>query len=89
MKPDDAGRDENEFDVKTNIEFSGVHRRKCPEVEVGDKVWSFRKKKQGEAEGMINFEEGAKTVKEITKSLGQTYYKLDDERVPTPGPTHT
>ena len=36
----------------------------------------------GEKERMGNFEEGHKTVKEITKSLGQTYYKLDEEEVP-------
>ena len=36
----------------------------------------------GEKERLGNYEEGTKTVKEITKSLGQTYYKLDEEKIP-------
>ncbi len=31
---------------------------------------------------MGNFEEGTKKVKEITKIPGQTYYKLDEEKIP-------
>ncbi len=30
---------------------------------------------------MGNFEEGTKMVKEIVKSLGQTYYKQDEENI--------
>jgi hypothetical protein len=48
--PDDVGREEYEFDAKTNLEISAVHRRKYSEVEVGDKVRSFRNKKVGEKE---------------------------------------
>ena len=36
MKPDDAGREEYEFDVKTNLEINAARRRKYPEIEVGD-----------------------------------------------------
>ncbi len=50
MIPDDVGREEYEFDAKTNLEISAVHRRKYSEVEVGDKVRSFRNKKVGEKE---------------------------------------
>ena len=81
MTPENATKPEYEYDAKTNLEINAVHRRKYPEIEVGDKVRSFRKK-VGEKERMGNFEEGHKTAKEITKSLGQTYYKLDEEEIP-------
>jgi hypothetical protein len=47
---------------------------------VGDIVRSYRKKKVGEKERHGNFEEGTKKVTAITESLGQKFYKLDNER---------
>ena len=58
-----------------------MHRRKYPEIEVGDTVRSFRKKKAGEKERLGNFEDGTKKVRQISKSLGQTFYKLDAEEI--------
>ena len=81
MKPVEAEQPENEFDVKTNLEINARHNRKYPDIEVGDKVRTFRKKKVGEWERMGNFAEGNKTVMEITKSLGQTLYKLAGESI--------
>ena len=81
MTPADATKEENEFDVKTNLEINAVHRRKYPEVEVGDAVRSFRKKKVGEKERMGHYEEGTKTVRQISRSLVQTFYKLDAEEI--------
>ena len=71
MKPVEAEKPENEFDVKTNLEINAVHRRKYPDIEVGDEVRTYRKKKFGDKERMGNFAEGNRKVKEITKSLGQ------------------
>ena len=76
MKPIEAEQPENEFDVKTNLEINAIHRRKYPDIEVGDQVRTFRKKKVGEKERMGNFAKGNKTVTSITKSLGQTFYKV-------------
>ena len=46
---------------------------------MGDTVRSYRKKKVGEKERHGNFEEGTKKVTAITKSMGQKFYKLDNE----------
>jgi hypothetical protein len=80
VTPTEATKPENEFDVKTNLEINATHRRKYPEIEVGDIVRSYRKKKVGEKERHGNFEEGTKKVKAITESLGQKFYKLDNEQ---------
>ena len=79
MEPTEAEKPENEFDVKTNLEINAIHRRKYPDIEVGDEVRTYRKKKQGDKERMGNFEEGKRTVKSITKSLGQKFYKLNGD----------
>ena len=76
MKPVEAEKPENEFDVKTNLEINAIHRRKYPLIEVGDTVRTYRKKKFGDKERMGNFHEGTRTVEEVSKSLGQTVYKL-------------
>ena len=79
MKPVEAEKPENEFDVKTNLEINAIHRRKYPVIEVGDEVRTYRKKKMGDKERMGNFEEGIRKVKEITTSLGQKFYKLSGD----------
>jgi hypothetical protein len=79
MKPVEAEKPENEFDVKTNLEINAIHRRKYPDIEVGDEVRTYRKKKMGDKERMGNFEEGRRTVETITKSLGQKFYKLSGD----------
>ncbi len=68
MKPVEAEKPENEFDVKTNLEVNAIHRRRYPDIGVGDKARAFRKKKVNDKERMENFAEGNKTVMEITKS---------------------
>ena len=50
-----------------------------PVLEIGDVVRSFRKRKNNEKERVGDYEPGTKKVTGITKSLGQTYYKLDAE----------
>ncbi len=82
MKPVEAEKPANEFDVKTNLEINARHNRKYPDIEVGDKVRTFRKEKEGEKERMENFAQGNKTVAAITKSLGQTFYKVVGESIP-------
>ena len=79
MKPVEAEKPENEFDVKTNLEINAIHRRKYPVIEVGDEVRTYRKKKQGDKERMGNFEEGKRKVEKITTSLGQKFYKLSGD----------
>ena len=67
--------------MKTNLEINTIHRRKYPVIGVGDEVRTFRKKKAGDKERMGTFAEGNKEVKAITKSLGQSFYKLSDDPI--------
>ena len=60
VKPDEAAKPENEFEVKTNLEINARHQRKNPVLEVGDVVRSFRKKKTGEKERLGDYEPGTK-----------------------------
>ena len=41
MKPEDAEKPENEFDVKTNLQINAAHRRKSPDIEVVGEVIPF------------------------------------------------
>ena len=82
MKPVDAENSENEFHVKTNLEINAIHRRKYPDIEKGDEVRTFRKKKVGEKERMGNFAKGNKTVTDVSTSLGQKFYKVAGVAVP-------
>ena len=79
MKPVEAEKPENEFDVKTNLEINAIHRRKYPVIEVGYEVRTYRKKKMGDKERMGNFEKGNRKVKTIKTSLGQKFYKLEGD----------
>jgi hypothetical protein len=45
MTPENAEMPEKEYDVKMNLEINAIHRRRYPEIEVGDEVRSFRRKK--------------------------------------------
>ncbi len=45
MKPVEAEKPENEFDVKTNLEINAIHRRKYPVIEEGDEVRTYRGRK--------------------------------------------
>ena len=51
VKPVEAGKPENEFDVKTNLEINAIQRRRYPVIGVGDEVRTYTKKKMGDRSG--------------------------------------
>jgi hypothetical protein len=44
MTPNDARKDKNILEVKNNLELHRVHKRKYPDISVGDRVKIYTKK---------------------------------------------
>ena len=73
--PDQARQPKNELNVRLNLELNRVTKRKYPNIEVGDKVRIYRKRK--------NFEKGVRvpvwsepiyTMEKVEDSMGQKLY---------------
>ena len=77
MTPSKARKDENELKARVNVAMKARKNRIYPELSVGDKVKIKRKRAITEKERSSHFLKGEYTVEEITKSLGQTYFKLE------------
>ena len=78
MTPKEARKKENELKARVNVAMKARKDKLYPEINVGDKVKIIRKKAITEKERTSNFLKGEYTVEEITKSLGQTYFKMAD-----------
>ena len=78
MTPKKARSKENELKARINVAMKARKEKIYPELKVGDKVKIVRKKAITEKERTSNFLQGEYTVEEITKSLGQTYFKMTD-----------
>ena len=78
MTPKEARKKENELKARVNVAMKARKDKIYPEIKVGDKVKIIRKKAITEKERTSNFLKGEYTVEEITKSLGQTYFKMAD-----------
>ena len=78
MTPSKARKNENEFRTRMNVSMKARKDRIYPELKVGDKVKIMRKKAITEQERTSNFLKGEYTVEEISKSLGQSYFKITD-----------
>ena len=78
MTPNEARKEKNELKAKMNVSSQARKDKLYPEIKVGDKVKIVRKKAITEKERTSNLLRGEYTVEEITKSLGQTYFKMTD-----------
>ena len=79
MTPDDAVKPENEYDVKTNLEIKAKHDLKYPVIQVGDTVRAFKKRPKFSKERIGDYEDGTRKVMAISTSMGQKFYKLDND----------
>ena len=79
MTPDDAVKPENEYDVKTNLEIKAKHDLKYPVIEVDDVVRAFKKRPKFSKERVGDYEDGTRKVMAISTSMGQKFYKLDND----------
>ena len=79
MTPDDAVKPENEYDVKTNLEIKAKHDLKYPVLDIGDTVRAFKKRPKFSKERIGDYEDGTRKVEGISTSMGQKFYKLDND----------
>ena len=75
--PKEARKPSNQFVVRLNIASSGKRNRIYPEIDKGDEVKIFRKRKQNEKERISNWSQNRYTVEKIEKRFGQHYYYVE------------
>ena len=78
MTPNEARKEENDVDVRTNLEIQRISTRKYPELKVGDKVRIYKKRKAIDKERVGVWEEGYRRITNIIESHGQKLYKVDN-----------
>ena len=70
----EARKPSNELSVRLNIASSGKRNRIYPDLDKGDEVKIFRKRKPNEKERISNWSQIRYTVEKIEKRLEQNYY---------------
>ena len=78
----EAAKPENWLEVHTNMEIQARHRRKYPEIQVGDEVKVYKQKSVHTKEVVSDYPNNPVKVKKITKSLGQTFYEVEGDTFP-------
>ena len=79
MSPNEARKDENDFEVRTNLEIQGVSTIKYPELKVGYKVRIYKKKREVfDKERVGVWEDGYRRITQIIESHGQKLYNVDN-----------
>ena len=78
MTAEEATKPENEAEVKTQLAMHAVHKRKYPDLNVGDRVLRFKKKHTFAKERQSTWENGHREIEAIEEKHGQAFYKLDN-----------
>ena len=78
----EAAKPENWFEVHTNLEIQARHRRKYPEIQVGDEVKVYKQRSVHDTDVISDYPNAPLNVKRITKSLGQTFYHVETKTHP-------
>ena len=74
MTPKEARKPTNTFKVKLNLSSKARRNRIYPEVDKGDDVKIFRKRKPNEKERVGNWSQDVYTTESIDKRVGQDCY---------------
>ena len=82
LTPDKARDDKNLLTVKANLELHSNHKRKYPNIDVGDTVRIYMKKKNFQKERVPVWSEATYTVEEITENFNQKFYHLSSKTKP-------
>ena len=80
--PKEARKPSNELSVRLNIASSGKRNRIYPDLDKGDEVKIFRKRKPNEKERVGNFSKDVYTIERIEKKLSQSYYYVEGQTRP-------
>ena len=82
MTPNDARAKKNLLEVKTNLELNRISKRKYPEINVGDSVRIYTKKKNFQKERVPVWSDNVYKVDEITENFKQQFYHLEGREKP-------
>ena len=82
MTPADARKPENIFEVKSNLEMHRVKKRRYKDVNVGDDVRVYTKKKNFQKERVGVWSENKYKVIKIEESHGQKFYYTEGRERP-------
>jgi hypothetical protein len=82
MTPERARDKKNSMDVKLNLEIHKVKNRKYPELDVGDHVRIYTKKKNFQKERVSIWSENVYEVEEITENYNQKFYHVKGKDKP-------
>lgn len=82
MTPNDAKKPSNIFEVKTNLEIHRIKKRVYPDVEEGDQVRVYTKKKNFQKERVPIWSENKYKIQKIESSYGQKFYYLEGRERP-------
>ena len=72
--PKEARKPRNQFAVRLSFSSSSKRSRIYPEIDKGDEVKIFRKRKPNEKERIGNFSRNVYTIERIEKKLCQSHY---------------
>ena len=75
--PKEARKPSNELSVRLNIASSGKRNRIYPDLDKGDEVKIFRKRKPNEKERVGNWSKNTYTVERVEKKLSQSHYYVE------------
>ena len=75
--PKDARKPSNQFKVKVNLTMKGKKNRVYPDLDVGDEVKIFRKRKPNEKERASNWSQNIYTIENIENKQGQNDYRVE------------
>jgi hypothetical protein len=82
MTPDKARNRKNILTVKVNLELHAKHKRKYPEIKVGDDVRIYTKKKNFQKERVPVWSEAVFEVEEITENYNQKFFHVKGKDKP-------
>lgn len=82
MTPTEEKKPRNEYKVRMELGFKAKRNRIYPEIDKGDEVGIFRKKRPNEKERVGNYTKTIYTIERIEKKLGQNYYYIENYKKP-------
>ena len=76
--PTEARKPDNHIFVKINLELNRKQNRRYPDINVGDKIKIYKKKKLFDKEHKSVWLAGNHQVEEIINKFNQTFYKVSN-----------
>ena len=76
--PAEARKPDNYILVRINLELNRNQNRRYPDINVGDKIKIYKKKKLFDKENKSVWLPGNHQVEELISKFGQTFYKVSN-----------